>query len=105
MGNPNQGNPVFTLRLPVAVHAEIRDMAKVYGATSPRAFVRELLLAVLSGDPRQVAEFNSRLITRMGEQLVLDLTQKANQEAEESAKKAKKPTTKGKGSKHGKRRR
>lgn len=103
MGNPYQGNPPFTIRLPVAVHEEIKDMAKVYGALNPRAFVRELLLAVLSGDPRQVADFNSRLITRMGEQLVLDLTQKANQEAEKSAKKAKKPITKRKVSKHGKR--
>jgi len=93
-----RGNPVFTIRLPKEVHEQIRDMAKVFGSANPREFLRELIMAVLSGDQKQVAAFNARLITRMGEQLTLDLAQKAQEEAKESKKKPIKRTGKGKGS-------
>ncbi len=73
-------------------------MSKVFGSANPREFLRELIMAVLSGDQKQVAAFNARLITRMGEQLTLDLTQKAQKEAKEAKNRPTRRAGKGKAS-------
>lgn len=110
MSKTHQGNPIFTLRLPQEVHEQIREMSKFYGAANPRQFLREMVLAMLSGDPGQVAAFNKRLFAGFGEQLTLNLTQQAQEQAQQAAQQAqqskKKPikrTGKGKASTHGKR--
>ena len=65
--------PVFALRLPQKTQDDIAALSKVYGAPNARAFAREILEVITSGDMERIKAFNQRLITRMGEQLVLRL--------------------------------
>lgn len=63
--------PVFTLRLPQKTKDELAQLAKVYGAPNTRAFAREILEVIVSGDLERIKAFNARLVMRMGEQLTL----------------------------------
>jgi len=63
--------PLFALRLPQTLQDQIKEMGKAYGSPNPRAFVRELLETVLSGDVAKVTAFNVRLIERATGQLQL----------------------------------
>jgi len=65
--------PTFTFRLPDSERASLVEMSKVFGSPNPRAFLREMLGAMCSGDPRRVEDFNRKLIHAAGEQLVLKL--------------------------------
>lgn len=73
--------PTFTLRLPKKTQDDIADLAKVYGAANPRAFAREILEVVTSGDLERIKGFNQRLLMRMGEQLSLRLNTAMDQAA------------------------
>jgi len=65
--------PIFSFRLPLVERENLVEMSKVYGAPNPRAFLREMVGAMCSGDPLRVREFNVKLIHAAGEQLVLRL--------------------------------
>jgi len=65
--------PVFTFRLPVDQAAALREMAKIYGAPSPSAFLRDMVGSSCSGDSEKIKAFNARLFKGMGEQLTLKL--------------------------------
>lgn len=67
----------------------MREIAKVYGA-STGGFVAEMVGVMCSGDAKRIAEFNTRLMTKMGEQLALDFVQKAEQQAKKAKKGARK---------------
>jgi hypothetical protein len=70
---PSMPTPTFALRLSLKTQQELAELAKVYGAPNPRALAREILEVIVSGDIERIKAFNARLITRMGEQLVLRL--------------------------------
>ena len=68
-----RGNPVFRVRLPQQVVADLAKFAKMYGSPSPSAFARELLQVVTSGDLEQLGRFNGRLMDAMARQVPLPL--------------------------------
>jgi len=65
--------PTFSFRLPPVEREALVEMAKLYGAPNPRAFLREMVGAMCSGKSERVQEFNARLIRAAGEQLILKL--------------------------------
>lgn len=72
-------SPKFTFRLNAQDRHSLIEVSKLYGAPSPGAFCAAMVSAVCSGDPGRIAEFNSRLIRGMGEQLALDFAAKAKE--------------------------
>lgn len=87
--------PVYGLRLPVQTQKAIAELAAIYGAPNGRAFAREILEVMTSGDVEQVKAFNARLIRGMGEQLTLKLNASidAVTAAEKPAKNGRKSAT------------
>lgn len=69
--------PLFAFRLDSVKAQQLRELSRVYGAETPSHFLREMVGAVVSGDPSTVEAFNTRLFQKMGEQLALDFTAKA----------------------------
>lgn len=67
--------PIFTIRLSPKVQGDLRDLGAIYGAPNARAFAREILEVITSGEIERIKAFNQRLITRMGQQLVLKLNE------------------------------
>jgi len=67
--------PTFTLRLPLALQRQMVDMAKSYGAPNVRAFTKDLLEAVVSGDPMRAGAFTARLLARQQGQLLIAETE------------------------------
>jgi len=65
--------PTFTFRLPREEQLALVEMSKVFGAPNPRAFLREMLGAMCSGNAERVRDFNAKLIRAAGEQLILKL--------------------------------
>lgn len=65
--------PIYTIRLTPKTQADIATLAKVYGSPNGRAFAREILETVCSGDPERMQAFNRRLMMGVGEQLALKL--------------------------------
>jgi len=65
--------PVYGLRLPKQVQDDLQTFGKIYGAPNGRAFAREVLEVMTSGDMERVKAFNARLIRGVGEQLTLKL--------------------------------
>lgn len=63
--------PIFTIRLPKPTQDQLAELAGVVGASSPRAFAREILETVLSGDPARINAFNVRLIEGVTRQFQL----------------------------------
>lgn len=63
--------PIFTIRLPKPTQDQLAEIAGVVGASSPRAFAREILETVLSGDPARINAFNVRLIEGVTRQFQL----------------------------------
>jgi hypothetical protein len=82
--------PLFNVRLSEKTQADLREMAKVYGAPNASAFAREVLEVMVSGDLEKVKAFNARLIARSGEQMTLALNA-----ALDAASGSKKPAKKG----------
>ena len=93
------GTPIYALRLPQKTQEDIAELARIYGAANARAFAREILEVITSGDIERIKAFNARLIKGMGEQLTLKLNSALDgpKEAEKPAKKPRKPAKKGKG--------
>lgn len=84
--------PVYGLRLPQKVQDDLVEYAKIYGAPSGRAFAREILEVMTSGDMERVKAFNARLIRGVGEQLTLFMNAQADLGAAQIAgKRAQKP--------------
>jgi hypothetical protein len=83
------GTPVFSIRLPEETQRDIAVIAKIYGSPNPRAFIREALEVMVSGDFKRIGAFNARLMQGMGEQLTLQMTPAP--EAEKPASKPKSP--------------
>jgi uncharacterized protein (UPF0297 family) len=81
-------SPTFTFRLPAKDLEDVREIAKIYGATSTGGFIAQLVGAMCSGDAKRISEFNTRLMTKMGEQLALDFVAKAEEQAKQRVKKA-----------------
>jgi hypothetical protein len=79
-------SPIFSFRIKAQDLADVREIAKVYGAPSTGAFIAEMVGAMCSGDAKRISEFNTRLMMKMGEQLALDFQQKAIAQAEKHAK-------------------
>lgn len=92
--------PVFALRLPQKLQDDLAEYSVLYGAPNPRAFAKEILEVVLSGDPRRVAEFNGRLMQKIGEQMTFETTLKALSDAKEATEKAKRAHAPRKGAAH-----
>jgi hypothetical protein len=63
--------PLYTLRLPQKTQDDLADISRIYGATSPRAFAREILEVATSGDLSKLQAFAERLMKATGEQLML----------------------------------
>lgn len=78
--------PLFALRLPKETTDTLKDLSKVYGSPNMRAFTRELIEAVVSGDQKKLSEFLARLMTKMGEQLALDFTAQVAAKSKKQAK-------------------
>jgi len=87
--------PVFSFRLKQELQDQIKEMGKAYGSPNPRAFVRELIETVLSGDPVKVGAFNRRLIERATGQLQLrmeeELTAAFDRGSQSKARTTRKP--------------
>ena len=81
--------PIFNFRLAPEKAKELHELARVYGAANTSVFLRELIGSIVSGDPAQVSAFNTRLFQKMGEQLALDFTAKAESAARETLKRTK----------------
>lgn len=77
--------PIYHVRMPLEDRKNLVEMAKLYGSAGPAAFLREMVGAICSGDQNRVGEFLKRLLTKMGEQLTLDLMGKAAQDANKPA--------------------
>jgi hypothetical protein len=90
--------PLYTLRLPAETQENIAELSVIYGASNPRAFAREILEVITSGDVEKLKAFNARLVHGMGQQLTLrfNSTLDALKSAEKPALKAKTKTAKGK---------
>lgn len=73
------GTPLYTLRLPQSVQDELHVMARIYGVSNGRQFVRELLEAVTSADPERIKVFNGRLYRGIGEQMTMKLIAAADE--------------------------
>lgn len=82
-------SPRFTFRLPAKDLADVREISKVYGASTGN-FIAQMVGAMCSGDAKRISEFNTRLLSKMGEQLALDFERKATEQAKKQAEKAKK---------------
>lgn len=65
--------PIFAMRLSAKTQQDLAEMAKIYGSPNTRAFAREILEVMTSGDLERVKLFNGKLIKGMGEQLTLKL--------------------------------
>jgi len=66
--------PGFTFRLPTVQADALREMAKTYSETgSCGVLLREMVGALISGDPRQIGEFNAKLMDRLTRQMALQL--------------------------------
>lgn len=78
--------------MPQKVQDDLLEMGKVYGSPNGRAFAREVLEVMTSGDMERVKAFNARLIAKAGEQLTLKLnaTLDGAAEAQKRAKNARK---------------
>jgi hypothetical protein len=82
-------SPQFSFRLKAEDKASVIELSKVYGAPSPGAFCAEMVSVMCSGDAKRISEFNTRLLTKMGEQLALDFVEKATKDAKKRALQAK----------------
>lgn len=65
--------PQFNFRLPTEQADSLRLMAKIYGASTPAAFLREMIGAMCSADVEKVKGFVARIVQKSGEQLTLQL--------------------------------
>lgn len=92
--------PIYALRLPTKTQQDIAELGKIYGSPNGRAFAREMLETMTSGDMARIKAFNARLITKCGEQLSLQLNA-AVDAAAEAQKPARKPLSRSKGKKGG----
>ena len=90
--------PIYSLRIPQKTQDEIAELARIYGAPNGRAFAREILEVITSGDLEKIKAFNGRLIKGMGEQLTLKLNS-ALDGPTEAKKPAQKPRKRAKGKK------
>lgn len=93
--------PVYRFRLAEADQKNLIEMAKLYGASNTSVFLREMVSSLCSGDQKRVTEFVGRLITKMGEQLLFDLSQKVARDSKKPAPEL--PTLKRKGKRRPKR--
>jgi len=80
--------PVYALRLSQKTQDDLSALGKVYGSPNGRAFAREILETVCSGDPVRMAAFNKRLLIGVGEQLALKLNAPLERMAAEDRKEA-----------------
>jgi hypothetical protein len=66
--------PTYALRLPKKVQDDLTTIEHVYGAPNGRAFAREILEVVTSGDPDRISLFVAKFIDRLGGQTSFYLT-------------------------------
>lgn len=83
-----RGTPYFSVRLNKRTQTTLKQLAKIYGSSTPSAFAREMITVMVSGDAEKIHEFNYRLFKRVGEkaQLQLELADKRKE-----ARRAKSP--------------
>lgn len=60
--------PLYALRLPQKVQDDLVTIGRVYGSPNGRAFAREILEVVTSGDPDRISLFVAKFIDRIGGQ-------------------------------------
>jgi hypothetical protein len=65
--------PTYALRLSRKTQDDLALMGKLYGLPNGRAFAREVLETMCSGDAAKVQAFLRRLMMAAGEQLALKL--------------------------------
>ena len=65
--------PHFSFRLPAEKAEALREIAKIYGSANTSEFLRDLVSAIVAGEPSQLKAFYARLIAKAGEQLTLKL--------------------------------
>lgn len=68
--------PLFVFRLPEDSAKKLRELALLYNGGNPSALLRDMVGAVVSGEPKRVSEFLQLLMHRMGEQLLIDFNAK-----------------------------
>lgn len=66
--------PLYALRLPQKVQDDLVTIGRVYGSPNGRAFAREILEVVTSGDPDRISLFVAKFIDRLGGQTSFFLT-------------------------------
>lgn len=71
---PSMPTPTFALRLSKKTQDDLAALAAVYGSPNPRAFAREILEVVTSGDMERITAFGARLVERMGGQMAFLMT-------------------------------
>jgi hypothetical protein len=69
--------PTYALRLPKKVQDDLASIGLVYGAPNGRAFAREILEVVTSGNPDRISLFVQRFVERIGGQTSFALTVEA----------------------------
>lgn len=72
------------MRLSVQDQKLLAEMSKVYGAPNPRAFLREILQVMLSGDAERLRGFNTRLAQGVGKHMAEQMAFKLNETLDET---------------------
>lgn len=67
--------PLFNFRLPKNESKALREVAQAYNGGNVSALLREVVGAIVSGDPQRIAEFNARLVSKLTGQLTLEFLQ------------------------------
>jgi hypothetical protein len=78
--------PTFTFRLPDEERKQLVAMSKLYGSPNPRAFLREMIGSMVSGDQERATAFNTRLVEKMTGQMALALQHEAQTACTDSEK-------------------
>lgn len=81
--------PLYCLRLPQKVQDDILTLSRMYGLPNGRAFAREILETITSGDMERIQAFNRRLMMGLGEQLALKLNEPLRALSEQQERKPK----------------
>lgn len=65
--------PLFQFRCDLPTQRRIREVAQIFGASSPADFMRQLVRAIIGTDQNLTLEFTQRLGRRLTDQMQLEL--------------------------------
>jgi hypothetical protein len=84
---PSAGRPRLGVRFSKEELVQLRELSVSYGSPTMSDFVRELVGAVISGDPSAVMAFVNRLVDRVGGQMALNVVVDYTPQAAQTAQK------------------